>query len=654
MNNPRPTSVEAGPDPLLDLAAASLRPDAATYSPFERPETEPAAEAAAPAAVGTGTRRRPALKTAVPWRRVPPAAPLPAAVALWLLSLRHVRLDEMGDYGLISVLPVTFWVSLGLLTLGFAVTVRQPSVSNGRPLLYVLALVTILHATPTLLYGTLRYSWAWKHVAIIDYLLRHGATDPSNGPLSAYNQWPGFFADNAVLLRTAGLNSALSYAAWAPPVFNALMIAPLFLIFRTLTRDRRVVWGAIWLFSCCQWTGQDYFSPQAFAFILFLAVLGTVLNRRERAALTRPPTLPAPTGPSRSGTAVWVLLLVPVIAAIDSSHQLTPLMLVLALAVLALSRQRGPVLLWSLGAAVAFTLAWDGTVGLSFIRGNLASIVDSFGSLDANATGPLAGAATAGSQQQVIAYADTAAAAFVALLALAAVLLHKDLRRSSAFLLALAPLPLLAANNYGGEIVFRVYLFALPGAAFLAAILLLSPRRATRPQAVAFLLVSALMLAGFVMPYYGKEAENYFSPAEVAATYFMYQTAPPGSMIVGATGDYPGGSLDYEYYNQVSWLEGLTARDRLAIEHDPVRALQDLLSTSATPAYFILTKSQEAEIEIEGLVPPATLEHIEQIPGTAPQFTVIYRNADAVVLELTPTSVTGPPAPPSVKKGATP
>jgi len=653
MNNPQPTSVEDEPDLLLDLAATSLRPDAATYSPFERLEMEPDAEAPAPAAVGT--RRRPVLKTPVPWPRMISAALLLAAVILWLLSLRHVRLDEMGDYGLISVLPVTFWVSLGLLTLGFAVTVRQRSVRNGQPLLYVLALITVLHATPTLLYGTLRYSWAWKHVAIIDYLLRHGGTDPSNGPLSAYNQWPGFFAYNAVLLRMAGLNSALSYAAWAPPVFNALMIAPLFLIFRTLTRDRRVAWGAIWLFSCCEWTGQDYFSPQAFAFILFLAVLGIVLNRRNRAAArTRPPTLPAPSGPSRTSVAVWVLLLVPVIAAIGSSHQLTPLMLVLALAVLAFSRQRGPVLLWTLGASVAFMLAWDGTVGLSFIRSNLASIVDSFGSLDANATGPLAGAATASSQQQVIAYVDTGAAVFVALLALAAVLLRKELRRSSAFLLALAPLPLLAANNYGGEIIFRVYLFALPGAAFLAAMLILGPRRARRLQAIAFLLVSALTLAGFVMPYYGKEAENYFSPAEVAATYFMYQTAPHGSMIVGATGDYPGGSLDYEYYNQVSWLEGLTAQDRLAIEHDPVHALQDLLSTSATPAYFILTKSQEAEISIEGLVPPATLKLIEQIPGTAPQFTVIYRNADAVVLELTPSSVTGPQPPLSVKKGVTP
>ena len=33
----------------------------------------------------------------------------------------------------------------------------------------------------------------------------------------------------------------------------------------------------------------------------------------------------------------------------------------------------------------------------------------------------------------------------------------------------LSPLPLIVANSYGGEMVFRVYLFALPFVAFFAA-----------------------------------------------------------------------------------------------------------------------------------------------------------------------------------------
>ncbi|HWG25850.1 hypothetical protein [Actinospica sp.] len=580
-------------------------------------------------------------RTGLPWRHLPVYAALPAAVLLWLLSLRFVRLNAMGDYGLIAILPILFWIALGLLTLGFAASLNRTWVRTPWLLGHVIALIVMLHATPTILYGTLRYSWAWKHVAVIDYLLRHNGVDGPNSQLSAYYQWPGFFSLNAEIVRLAGLKSALTYAAWGPPINNLLMIAPLVLILRTMTRDRRILWGTIWLFYSCAWTGQDYFSPQAFAFTLFLAILGVVLNRTAADhALT-----PEQPRPRRAGNLIWILLLLPLVAAIDSSHQLTPLMLILALAILALSRYRGPVLLWTLAAAAVFALAWDATVGLPYIRDNVNSIIDSFGSLDANATAPLNGAATASNQQQVIAYVDTGAALLVALLAIAAVILNKQLRRSSAFLLTLAPLPMLAANNYGGEVIFRVYLFALPAAAFLNRTLLLpAPSRpwTARLHTIVFPAVLLLLLAAFVVPYYGKESENYFSPDEIAATDFVYSTAPHGSTIIAAASDYPGGSLYYDYFKQISWLDQITARQRVLVEDDPLDALKDELRSNGSPAYFILTRSQIAEIQTAGLLPTATLQQLERIPNTPTQFTVVYRNADAMVLKLTQAPTTAP------------
>ncbi|MBR7828816.1 hypothetical protein KDK95_21080, partial [Actinospica sp. MGRD01-02] len=557
----------------------------------------------------------------------------PAALILWLAALTRVDLHAMGAYGLLAILPALFWIALVLLTLGFAAALAQPGIRTSWLLAHVIALIAMLHATPTLLYGTLRYAWAWKHIAVIDYLLRHNATDPSNSQLSAYNQWPGFFTLNAQIVRLAGLRSALGYAAWGPPINNLLMIAPLVLILRTMTRDRRVLWGTIWLFYSCAWTGQDYFAPQAFALTLFLAIIGVVLNR---AAAHRDLTPDQPRAP-RAGNAVWILLLAPLVAAIDSSHQLTPLMLVLALAVLAVTRYRNPVLLWTLAAAVALTLAWDGTVAAPYIRNNLSSIVGSFGNLDSNATAPLGAAATASNQQQVIAYVDTAAALAVALLAIAAVLIHKNLRRSSAWMLTLAPLPMLAANNYGGEVIFRVYLFALPGAVYLNRRLLLpsSARPWTaRVHALVFPAFLLLLLAAFAVPYYGKESENYFPPGEITAIDYTYSTAPHGSIIVAATGDYPGGNLYYEYYEQISWLDQISGPQRVLVERHPLDALRDELTVHGSPAYFILTRSQIAEIQTAGLLPQATLDQFENVT-TSPEFTVVYRDADAIVVTLT-------------------
>ena len=571
-------------------------------------------------------------------RRAAQAA-LPLAVLCWILSLPQVRLDRMADFGLITILPVLFWVALAVLAVGFALTLRQPTIGTPWLVGYVMALIAMLHATPTLLYGTLRYAWSWEHVAIIDYLVRHGGVDPSNGSLSPYNKWPGFFALNAAILRMTGLHTSLGYAAWAPPVFNALMVAPLVLIFRTMTKDRRVLWGAVWLFSCCQWTGQDYFSPQAFAFVLYLAVLGIVLNRWHKTrdpghAPPGPGPGLGPARPSRTANAVWVLLLVPIVAAIATSHQLTPLALVLTLAVLSLSRYRTPVLLRVLVVAAVFAIAWDCTVGLPFIRSNLSSIAETIGKLGANATIRLNGAAVASVQQQTVAYVETGTAVFMALLSVAAILRRRELRRSAALIIAIAPVPLLAANDYGGEMVIRVYLFALAGAAFLGAAWIVQSRWNERSRGALFHSVAFVMIAAFIVSNYGKEGENYFSPAEVAATNYMYGVAPHGSLIVAATMDYPGDYLDYENYYQTFWLDNLTPQQTLSVEHDPVRALEDVMSAHGGQAYFILTKSQETEIRTEGLLSPTALAELEKLPEGAPQFTVVYRNSDAVVLTL--------------------
>ena len=41
-------------------------------------------------------------------------------------------------------------------------------------------LLALVHGTPAVLYGTLRYSWAYKHVGIVDYILRTGTVDPTS------------------------------------------------------------------------------------------------------------------------------------------------------------------------------------------------------------------------------------------------------------------------------------------------------------------------------------------------------------------------------------------------------------------------------------------------------------------------------------------
>lgn len=595
------------------------------------------------------------------WPRRVAMAALPTAVLLWIVALLHrVRLDQMGRYGLINVLPVTFWAALVVLTLGFALALRSPRLHSGWFAGYVVALITILHATPALLYGTLRYSWAWKHVAVVDYLLRHGATDPTNGDLGVYHQWPGFFALNALFAHLAGIGGAASYAAWGQLADNLLLIGPLVLIYRSLTRDRRLVWAAVWIFFSCAWVGQDYFSPQAFALVLYLSLIAVILSRLHHRAADPAGAEAARISDiefasaalrGRSGAVTWTVLSLPIIAAIASSHQLTPVMLICALAILAFSRRRWRIVLPLFLASLVFTVAWAATVARPFIQANLNSILKSFGALDANASSRLSSQATASHEQQLIAHVETGMAVVVWLLSLVAVTKWRGLRRSPVVLLAVAPLPLLAANDYGGEIVFRIYLFALPATAFLVAALLWRSGRRPRIQALGVPLALLGMLGAFVLPYYGKERMNYFSPAEIAASQALFRTAPHGSVIVGATSAYPGIYTDYENYTTLVWLTGLNPQQQRAVAVDPVGALvAELRAAPRQPVYFILTRAEEAEIEISGLLPPHALAELERLPDRAPELKVVYRNQDAVIVQLTEASPGAQTAPGGVGK----
>ncbi len=551
-------------------------------------------------------------------------APL-AALVLWLVSLPRIDPGRMTDLGLISVLPITYWIAAGVLAVGFSIAVRDRARGPLLLLAYIVLLILMIHATPTLVYSTLRYAWAWKHVAIINYYMVHNAGDPNGGELAAYYQWPGFFTLNALILHVTGLKSALSYAAWAPPVFNLAMIAPLLSIFRHATSDRRVLWTGLFVFFCASWIGQDYFSPQAFAFVLYLVILAVVLKRMR----DDPP----------QPLARWLPPLLLAIAAIASSHQLTPIMLVSAAFALALPRQARRYALWLLAAAVVLLLVWDTTVAWPFVGKNLSSFLSAFGALDSNAGSGVVGLGDASTGQVVLSYFDRGLSVAVWALALWAVARRTRLdNRMRLLLLMLAPLPAVVANNYGGEMIYRVYFFSLPGAAVLAAASLI-PRARRRKGASAVLLPCTLgaLLTAMLFSYYGKEQMNYFTPQEVAAADYLATKAPTGSLIISELPYYPDAYLNYERYSRV-WMLGEEPTSNSATQPavtDPIGAIRtQAQAADGGTVYFIVTASELAEIKMEGDLPPASLSAL--INGLTPKngFDVVYRNADAAVYRV--------------------
>ncbi|MFD9129488.1 glycosyltransferase [Kitasatospora sp. NPDC059571] len=581
-------------------------------------------------------------------RAVAGRAALPVALVMWLLSLRHVPLGRMNDLGLLQVLPPLFWAALVVLTLGFALVLSDRRYGGGWLAGYVLGLIAMIHATPSLLYPTLRYVWAWKHVAVIDAMIRHNGPVPDAQGFEIYNEWPGFFVLSGLVMRVTGVHSALGFAAWAPPINNALLLAPLLLLYRAVTRERTLIWGTVWIYYSVSWVGQDYFAPQAFAFLLFVTLLAVVVRRLPGARAgpdgdggARPSQAPeAAASPGRGWSPGLLLCVLILEGAIASSHQLTPIMMISAMAVLSIPRRNRRVTLPALAGAVGWTLLWDATVARPYVEQNLHSFITALESPEGNVAAGFAGLGASAPGQVLVAWVDRGLTAVVFVLAAACLVRRPWVRRTAIPLTALAPLPLLAANNYGGEMIFRVYLFSLPSTAFLVAALLLRPGRQPRLRGAVVLVVAMSLLGGLFFGYYTKEKMNYFTVAETTAGQQMIDTAPRGAVIVTVTGEAPGSTWGYEHHVRIE-LAGLEKPLKELTARNPMAGLMAAVSFAppGTPAYLMLNRAQAADCFLTGTLPADTVPRLDAQAAANPGFTTVYRNNDAVVYRFVPNPV---------------
>lgn len=573
------------------------------------------------------------------------------AIVLWWLVLSTLDPDGLTDLGLISILPPTFFGCLALLSIGFVLSLRQRA-QRLLPLLHLGALVFLLHGTPAIAYGTLRYSWAWKHLGIVDYIQRHGTVDPVAPFLPAYHNWPGLFFVVAWVGNLFGLGSLdLSYIVRFTPVFiNLGLLWALTLLFRRLTDDRRLVMAAIWIFFIGSWVGQDYFSPQAVAFLLHILLLVLFLGplRREVPAtgLIHRITLQAQTlglgGRStemqvrpynplqRSLLSILALLL---IIAIVVTHQLTPFVVILSAAALVMI---GRLSIGYLVFAVVAELSWLLYFAAPFVATQLAGELETLGAIS-EASQKFADTAVVSPERVLVVWVGRALSGTIAVLAVFGGLrrLANGFRDIPAIVLTLAPFPLLALA-YGGEAVFRVYLFAMPFLAFFAASCFFpSPKHGTSAYSGSlFAILGFVGAIGFLFANNGKDREYRFAPDEVATAYWLYSTAPAGSLLIEGARSYPSQFLNYENFTYVPLSEE-SDEVKARIVADPEKILARWLSDETrTEAYFLITSSQKAYLEAQGILPRGAVDRIEKTLLASPRFTLAKSSPNAKVFKL--------------------
>lgn len=559
-----------------------------------------------------------------------------AGVALFLLPLRGVALGRMNGLGLISVLPIASLAGLALLVTAFVVLLARPRPSTWLLAALLVALVFCLDGVTGLIEPLPRFATAYQVSGFVNYISSTGHVAPS---LTAYFSWPGFLAMISFVAGAAGVHSLLPLMTWWPVVVDLLALVPFLLLTKALRMSWRARWFAAFLFTLGNWVGQDYFSPQSFNYLLYLVFLAVILTwfsgqrtpgqrlpGRRKPGRRVPGELPATdVGPALR--ALLLLLLIAIFAVSTVSHQLTPFLLIAACAGLVIVGRCTPRSLPILFAVIA--IGWFSYGTVAYWSGHLSTVFGDLGHLGGTVSASVSSRVVGTPIHQLADQSRIGLAGLMALMAIAGLVRRwrGGITDRALIVLMIAPVTSAGLQNYGGEISLRIYLFALPAAAILAAYLFFPGVKAGQARrargaataggldvangtairtggrlAAAFALVlagfMAVALSGlFLLARYGNEAFERIPPGEYAAMNYIYEHAGAGASVlwlsrpsgVNATPQMP---WQFRDLRQVDFVSFGSPRDPADVS-GVVRVLRGLgpggyLITTSTEATFII------------------------------------------------------------------
>jgi hypothetical protein len=558
------------------------------------------------------------------------ALPLAAlSIGIWSLSTAHE--SAIGQYGLIQALPPLYFVSLITVSGSFVIAWRGPKPRLLEFALSIIALVILLQSAPGIIESEPRFDVAWLHAGFTNYVAQTGHVLPN---VDARFSWPSFFTGMAMVDRVGGLPSAILLIRWWPVVINLLYLPPLYLLSSLLLRDQRKAMLAVWLFPFANWVGQDYYSPQSAAYLLYLVLLCVVLGpygsnrrsiifRRGRASMRRQQdTVDHDWHPQVLGHALTLFFVMLMLcAAIDTGHQLTPIFAIATVALLVFfGRTRllawpGVMVLLAVGwvcyAAIAY---WSGH--LSVIFGGLSSVTGNYSS-DLRLHGNVAHARA--NDVRLLIFACIWGLAFIGFFCSRKVRVD----RTAATVLMLTPLLTVAGQSYGGEAGLRAFLFSLPGAICLAAVALASA--STRLRLIFIGVLTIALIPGFLIARWGNELSEMVTPGEIAGMNALYRVAPPGSTIVSIT---PQVTWEYKDVGQYQYAPN-------NLDEFAFGSVSSITAQMTNPRgdYVIITASQlEYSQEAYGL-PPNWGVGVEQRIDASHMFRLLYSDATAKAYE---------------------
>ncbi len=574
------------------------------------------------------------------------------------LATARLRLD---DFGIAGSLSIAYTIGVACLPLAAGLIWVRPRRLAPLLVLQVALFVLTIWLTPLALEGTARFRTSYVSFGFLDPLLAGQGLQPNR---IVYHNWPVFPLVMAAIVAV-GHVSAQAMMGWFPATIILLYLVPLGALLQLTSTARLSSTGAsaaddlptaggagvsndagqegppggiravgalrgsalrlrtgvgaihpltwvagLWFFVVFDWTGQDYFSPQALAYLLFLAwatLLAYVALRRE-GQFDLPMTA----------------LAIAIFTAIVLTHVLTAMVALGTLIALTATRMaRRPTLIVT--CALIF-LAWNVYVAAPFYRfygdlvtSTLLALGDFF---KQNLSNRVDGTA----QHQEVALLRIVAALLAFGLGGLALLVSRvtegrfsrEVRLAVAFLIGIAVVA--PVSVYGGEMLIRALLFGLP---FLAILVV----RAAGSRLMRWTLVAALVVMGplQLITHYGNERYDYVSPDELAGFQFVENLGQ-----ANVFGGFP--SADFRNVVQLDWRNAVVPAPRQPLSISDFQAPQNhKWRHPEWPVYVALSRGDIAAAEIfykQGDV----VAQVQRLLASSPsKYKLVFSNPDFVV-----------------------
>lgn len=561
-----------------------------------------------------------------------------AAVAVWAAAVPGLPGVDAGYYGLLfSGTGPLLAVSIVLCTWAMLVAVRQRQLMPAAVALIaaiIVARVTTVVATEVPL-----YDWTYKHLAVVDYIMVYGRIQPDGTDI--YAQWAAFFTTWAWFCDVTGI-PAITVAHVFAPAMHVLVALTVYTAARVIGRSRRTALTAAFIAEIVNWVGQDYFSPQAWTIVLVFGMFALLLaSPRSRAC---------------------GVLAIPVFAATVPTHQLTPF--------------------WAMGAACLLCLLkrarprWVGLVmvliAVCYLLLNLEAVAPygllSGGSPISNASSNIE---SSGLPAKDFTSAVVRGLSIVVVLTACACAVWMWRRKRPVLtlsIMAFSSFGLLLGQSYGGEAIFRVYLYSILGCALLIAPAVVAAidgvrGRARLPARTAAVLgvtgASVAGLHGYVALWpmiFETRAQvdlmdGLTRDADIRTRFVMLRI---GGMPSRLNAGYADVTLFNPYFDEPVSYDlwdpsdpNLAERKATFPNEEDLKTLNTEMTSGGYVVYVIFSEQSNKAIRYYGDFRPDAVEVVQDALRGAPQWTLIYDEGQTKVWrsvneDLAPENRTGP------------